>query len=234
MSTHITANDEDIAQVVLLPGDPLRARHIAETFLDGAKCYSEVRGMLGYTGTYEGVRVSVQGTGMGIPSFSIYAHELLSDYQCKTLIRVGTCGALQDGVGLRDIVLAMSAATDSGFNRSTFSTVDFAPTASFELLLAAHANATRLGIQVHVGSVFTTDLFYRENADIVDCLADYGVLAVEMETAALYTLAAKFGARALSVLTVSDHMKTGEQTTQKEREQQFNDMIKLALTTACQ
>ena len=232
MSIHIGAADGQVADTVLLPGDPLRARHIAETFLEGAACYSEVRGMLGFTGLYRGSRVSVQGTGMGIPSVSIYAHELIEEYGARTLIRVGTCGAMQERVRVRDVVLAMSASTDSNVNRLRFQTVDFAPAADFELLLRAYEAARAGGISVHVGNVFTTDTFYGDDRGGEQRLAAHGTLAVEMETAALYTIAARFGARALAVLTVSDHLLTGEATTAAERQTSFRQMIEIALAAA--
>lgn len=229
MSVHMSAKAGEIADRVLLPGDPLRAKYIAENFLEGAVCYTQVRGMLGYTGTYKGQRVSVQGTGMGVPSISIYAHELIKDYGVKRLIRVGTCGAYQESLQLRDIILAMSAATDSAVNQYRFGTITYAPTASFPLLLAAYQAATQLGKTVQVGSVFTTDTFYTEDESMTQKLIDYGVLAVEMESAALYTLAAKFGVESLSVLTVSDHLITHAQTTSDEREKSFGDMVEIAL-----
>lgn len=232
MSTHMEARNGDVADVVLLPGDPLRAEHIANTFFESPVCYTKVRGMLGFTGTYRGKRVSVQGTGMGIPSISIYASELLHDYKVKTLIRVGTCGALQKTMQVRDLVLAMSASTDSAVNRLRFPGVDFAPTANFALLQKAYQLAQEKSIHVHVGPIFTSDTFYREDTALMETLTSYGTLAVEMETAALYTLAAKARASALTILTVSDHVVTGEATTTKERQETFDDMVELALATA--
>ncbi|MCL6452788.1 MAG: purine-nucleoside phosphorylase [Alicyclobacillus sp.] len=232
MSVHIGAQPGEVADIVLLPGDPLRAKYIAETFLEGAACYNEVRGMLGFTGRYRGVRVSVQGTGMGVPSISIYAHELMHSYGVRTLIRVGTCGAYQPDVRVRDLILAMSASTDSAVNQIRFPHVNYAPTADFELLRAAFDAAVVKGIRTHVGSVFTSDTFYREDAETVARLTAYGTLAVEMETAALYTLAAKARARALAVLTVSDHLVTGEETTAVERQTSFSDMVEVALAAA--
>ncbi|MDD9148597.1 purine-nucleoside phosphorylase [Sporolactobacillus sp. CQH2019] len=229
MSIHIEAKPGEIADTVLLPGDPLRARYIAETYLEDAVCYNNVRGMLGYTGTYRGKRLSVQGTGMGIPSISIYVNELIRDYDVGTLIRVGTCGGIQTDIHVRDVVLAMSAATDSAVNHAVFPGIDYAPTANFELLKKAFDIGTELGASLRVGSVLSADVFYRDSMDIMKKLADYGVLAVEMETSALYTLAAKYGARALTVLTVSDHVFSGEETTAQERQTTFNDMIKIAL-----
>ncbi|WP_050180642.1 purine-nucleoside phosphorylase [Domibacillus robiginosus] len=233
MSVHIGAKSGDIAETVLLPGDPLRAKYIAETFLENPVCYNEVRGMLGFTGTYKGKKVSVQGTGMGVPSISIYVNELIQSYDVKNLIRVGTCGAIQQDVKVRDVILAMTSSTDSSMNRVTFPGIDYAPTADWSLLKAAHDAGTEKGLQLKVGSVFTADQFYNDNADHKKW-AQYGILAIEMETTALYTLAAKFGRRALSVLTVSDHIVTGEETTSEERQTTFNEMIEVALDAAVQ
>jgi purine-nucleoside phosphorylase len=233
MSTHIGAQPGEIAERVLMPGDPLRAKWIAETYLEDAKCYSTVRGMLGFTGRWRGVDVSVQGSGMGMPSCSIYAHELITEYGVKTLIRVGSCGALTEDLRLRDVVAASGASTDSNMNRMRFDgLIDYAPVADFPLLRTAVDVAERRGIQMHVGPIFAADAFYTDRPDLYDALADYGVLAVEMETAALYTIAARFRARALTVLTVSDHIKTGERTTAQEREQTFGQMVEIALDTA--
>jgi purine-nucleoside phosphorylase len=232
MSTHIGAKPGEIAPRVLMPGDPLRAKWIAETYLDDAKCYSTVRGMFGYTGRWSGVEVSVQGSGMGMPSASIYAHELLNEYEINTLIRVGSCGAITTDLQLRDVVAASGASTDSNMNRVRFDgLIDYAPVADFELLRTSVEAAGRRGIQMHVGPILAADAFYTDRPDLYDRLADYGVLAVEMETAALYTIAARFKARALTVLTVSDHIKTGEHTNAQEREQTFSQMIEIALDT---
>ncbi|HWB34648.1 MAG TPA: purine-nucleoside phosphorylase [Rugosimonospora sp.] len=233
MSTHIGAEPGEIAPRVLMPGDPLRAKWIAEEFLSDAKCYSTVRNMLGFTGTYQGVPVSVQGSGMGMPSASIYTHELLDDYGVKTLIRVGTCGALRDDLQLRDVIAASSSGTDSAANRMRFDgLVDYAPVADFELLRTAVDVAAARGIPVRVGQVFASDVFYTDRPDLFDKLALYGVLAVEMETAALYTIAARFGARALTLLTVSDHIKTGARTTAQERQETFSHMVEVGLAAA--
>jgi len=230
MSTHIGAKPGEIAERVLMPGDPLRAKWIAETFLDDATCYTTVRNMLGFTGSYHGVPVSIQGSGMGIPSFSIYAHELLAEYGCSTLIRVGTCGAITESLNVRDVVAASGASTDSAMNRVRFDgLVDYAPVADFFLLRSAVDAAERRGIPMHIGPVFAADAFYTDRPDLYDRLADYGVLAVEMETAALYTTAARFRARALTLLTVSDHIKRGEHTSADEREQTFREMVEIAL-----
>ena len=231
MSIHIAAKPGEIAETILLPGDPLRAKYIAETFLENPVCYNEVRGMLGYTGTYKGKRISVQGTGMGVPSISIYVNELISSYDVKTLIRVGTCGAIQKDVKVRDVILGMTASTDSKMNQLTFNGIDYAPCADFELLKNAYEAGVEKGLKMKVGNIFTADQFYNDNADH-EKWAKYQILAVEMESSALYTLAAKFGRRALSVLTVSDHILTGEETTAEERQTTFNDMIEVALEAA--
>lgn len=232
MSVHLAAQVGDIAKAVLLPGDPLRAKSIAETFLTDVHCYNEVRGMFGFTGTYKGKRISIQGTGMGIPSISIYAQELMMDYGVRTLIRVGTCGGMHADLDVRDIVLAMSASTDSAVNRIRFKGLDFAPTADFSLLSQAHALAAARNRKVMAGPIFTSDTFYNEDVGSMERLRDYNILAVEMETSALYTLAAKFSARALSILTVSDHIFTGATTTSEERQSTFHDMVEVALETA--
>lgn len=231
MSIHIGAKANEIADKVLLPGDPLRAKYIAETFLENATCYNHVRGMLGFTGTYKGKRISVQGTGMGVPSISIYINELMQSYDVQTLIRVGTCGAIQKDVKIRDVILAMTASTDSQMNRIIFGGIDYAPTANFDLLRNAYDAGIEKGLKLKAGNIFTADMFYTDHADW-EKLAKYGILAVEMETTALYTIAAKFGRKALSILTVSDHILTGEVTTSEERQTTFNDMIEVALETA--
>ncbi|WP_078546405.1 purine-nucleoside phosphorylase [Litchfieldia alkalitelluris] len=231
MSVHIEAKPNEIAETILLPGDPLRAKYIAETFLEDATCYNNVRGMLGFTGTYKGNRISVQGTGMGVPSISIYVNELIQSYNVQNLIRVGTCGAIQKDVKVRDVILAMTSSTDSQMNRLTFGGVDYSPTASFDLLKNAYDVGVKKGLNLKVGNVFTADQFYNDNAEL-EKWASYGILAVEMETTALYTLAAKFNRKALSVLTVSDHILTGEETTSEERQVTFNDMIEVALDAA--
>jgi purine-nucleoside phosphorylase len=230
MSVHIGAKPGDIAELVLLPGDPLRAKWIAETYLTDAECYSTVRNMLGFTGIYNGVRVSVQGSGMGMPSCSIYTHELINEYGVKSLIRVGSCGALTESIQLRDVVAASGSSTDSAMNRARFDgLIDYAPVADFWLLRAAVNAAEARGIHMHVGPILAADAFYTDRPDLYDTLADYGVLAVEMESAALYTIAARFRAKALTLLTVSDHLKTGEHTTSQEREQTFGQMVDVAL-----
>lgn len=232
MSIHIGAKKGDIADTILMPGDPLRAKFIAETFLEDVIQYNEVRGMLGFTGTYKGKRISVQGSGMGVPSISIYLNELMNEYDVHTFIRVGTCGAMQEHINVRDIILAQGASTDSQVNRLVFNGIDYAPLADFDLLHKAYMTAKEKGITPHVGNVFTSDVFYRDNAEEVnELLTRYNVLAVEMETTALYTLAAKFNRQALSILTVSDHVITGELTSSEERETSFLTMMELALDT---
>ncbi len=231
MSTHLAAADGQIAPHVLMPGDPMRAKWIAENFLDGAECYSEVRGMLGFSGTYRGEPVSVQGSGMGLPSLSIYVNELLREYGVRSIVRVGSCGALTEELALRDLVIASGACTNSSMNRIRFDGLDYAPVADFELLRAAHdaATARDLDVTTKVGLLFSTDSFYNPRAELVGRMADYGVLAVEMETSELYTLCAQHKARALAICTVSDHIVTGEQTTAQDRERSFGDMVEIAL-----
>jgi purine-nucleoside phosphorylase len=229
MSIHIAARQGQIADRILLPGDPLRAKYIAENLLQGAERFNEVRNMFGYTGTYAGVRVSVMGTGMGMPSLSIYVNELLKDYGVKKLIRVGTCGATRKEVKLRDLILAMSASTDSAVNKVRFQGMDYAPTASFALLMNAYRAASEAGYAPFVGQVISSDSFYTEDPDQWKLWAKFGVLGVEMETAELYTLAAKYDAQALSILTVSDHLVTGEATSSAERQTTFSAMAETAL-----
>jgi purine-nucleoside phosphorylase len=232
MSIHIAAEKGQIAPRVLFPGDPLRAKWIAETYLSDVICYTEIRNMFGFTGTYKGERISVQGSGMGQPSASIYAHELFAEYDVQTLIRVGTCGALTEAVRVRDVIVAMSASTDSQMNRLRFHGIEYAPTADYQLLRAAVDAAEAAGLNVHVGQVFSGDLFYNDRPDLVSRTAEYGVLGVEMEAAALYTLAAKFGRRALGIMTVSDHLITHEVTSAEERQTTFSEMITIALDAA--
>ncbi len=229
MSIHIAARPGEIAKTVLLPGDPLRAKWIAENFLDNAVLYSSVRNMFGFTGTYKGKEISVQGHGMGMPSMSIYAHELFNDYGVETAIRVGTCGGLK-GVQIRDVIIAMAASTDSNINRKATG-IDFAPHANFELLQKAVSAARTKGISYHVGGVATVDSFYEE-INMAPILESYGLLAVEMETSALYTLAMRFGRKAISLLTVSDLLSGGEVASSEERESGFKSMIEIALEAA--
>lgn len=234
MSIHIEAKTGEIADRVLLPGDPLRAKYIAETFLEDAVCYNNVRGMLGFTGTYKGKKVSIQGTGMGMPSASIYIHELINDYKVTKLVRIGTCGALQKDVKLRDVIIAQGASTDSAMIAQEFPHISLAPLGNFDLLKKSYELGLEKNLNLVVGNIFCSDTFYNNDKEMQTKLADHGILAVEMETAALYFLAAKFGVQALSLLTVSDHIITGEATTSQERQLTFNDMIEVALETICQ
>ncbi|MDR0452344.1 MAG: purine-nucleoside phosphorylase [Treponema sp.] len=232
MSIHLAAEPGEIAETVLLPGDPLRARFIAENFLENPRQYNDIRNVLGFTGAYKGKQLSVQGTGMGIPSFSIYANELFRDYGVRRAIRVGTAGSMRENVKLRDLVLAMSACTNSGVNKNRFGGRDFAPTASFGLLKAAHEIAIARGWNPVVGPVLSTDLFYGEDSDEWKLWAKFGVAAVEMECAELYTLAAKYGREALTILTISDSLVSHELTSAEERQKTFTRMMEVALDTA--
>ena len=229
---HIGAEKGQIAETILLPGDPLRAKYIAETFLEDVVQYNNVRGMLGFTGTYKGKRISVQGTGMGIPSIGIYSHELISEFGVKNLIRIGTAGSYQEDVKLRDVGIAMSASTDSAINKLRFNGADYAPTANADMVFKAYEIAKEKGLNVKAGNVFTSDTFYGDDPEAWKKWAKFGVLCVEMETAQLYTTAAKFGAKALTLLTISDSFITSEVTTAEERQTTFNDMIVVALETA--
>ena len=229
---HIGAEKGQIAETILLPGDPLRAKYIAETFLEDVVQYNNVRGMLGFTGTYKGKRISVQGTGMGIPSIGIYSHELISEFGVKNLIRIGTAGSYQEDLKLRDVVIAMSASTDSAINKLRFNGADYAPTANAEMVFKAYEIAKEKGMNVKAGNVFTSDTFYGDDPEAWKKWAKFGVLCVEMETAQLYTTAAKLGAKALTLLTISDSFITSEVTTAEERQTTFNDMIVVALETA--
>ena len=229
---HIGANKGDIAETILLPGDPLRAKYIAETFLEDAVQYNNVRGMLGFTGTYKGKKVSVQGTGMGVPSIGIYAHELIAEFGVKNLIRIGTAGSYQEDIKVRDVVLAMSASTDSAINKLRFNGADYAPTANAEMLFKAYEIAKQKRLNVKAGNVFTSDTFYGDDPNAWKKWAKFGVLCVEMETAQLYTTAAKLGANALTLLTISDSFITHEVTSAEERQTTFNEMIEVALETA--
>ena len=232
MTVHIGAKPGDIAETVLLPGDPYRARWAAQTFLQDAVLVNETRGMLGYTGTWNGHRVTIHGTGMGMPSISIYANELIRDFGAQTLIRIGSAGALQPHVNVRDIVLAQATTTLGSPSRSIFKELSFAPVADFGLLSAAHAAATARSIPTHVGGIFSSDTFYDERQDLSDQLQRHGCLAVEMEAAELYTLAARYGRRALAVLTISDHILTHEALPADQRERSFGDMVQIALEAA--
>ena len=232
MSTHIEAKKGDIAETILLPGDPQRAKWIAETFFENPICFNTVRGMLGYTGMFKGKRISVMGTGMGIPSISIYANELITHYGVKNLIRVGSAGSYQPYVKIRDIVLAMSTSTNSNINTLRFNGADYAPTANFELFQKAIEVAKNKNIPMQAGNVLTSDEFYTDDIQYYKKWAEFGVLCVEMESAGLYTVAAKLGAKALSILTISDSLVTRESTTSKERESTFKDMIEIAIELA--
>ena len=231
MSTHLEAKPGEIAESVLLPGDPMRAKWIAETFLEDAKCYNDVRAMLGYTGTFKGQRISVQGTGMGIPSALIYCHELINEYGVKNLIRVGSAGAYQPDIKLRDIVIAMAASSTSGINNSRFINADYSPTANFELLMKAANYAREHDIPIKAGNVLSTDEFYEDDFDAYKLWAEFGVLCVEMEAAGLYTIAAKHNVRALAILTISDSLVRKQRATANERESTFSNMVKIALNT---
>ncbi len=226
---HISAEKGDFAPSILLPGDPLRARHIAENFLDDAREVNAVRNMLGYTGSYQGVPISVMGTGMGIPSASIYCTELITEYGVERLIRVGSCGGILPSVKIRDVVIAIGACTDSGVNRVRYGGYDFAATADYWLLQAAVEAARAKGVEAKVGNVHSADLFYNPDAEAFDLMEAMGVLAVEMEAAGLYGVAAEKGGRALTIATVSDHVRTGEATSSEERQQTFDEMIEIAL-----
>ncbi len=232
MTIHIGAAPGDIAKTVLLPGDPYRARWAAATFLDSPRLVNEVRGMLGYTGTWRGHPVTIHGSGMGMPSLSIYANELIRDYGATTLIRVGSAGGMQHRVKVRDVVLATTASSLSTPSSGIFREVNFAPCADFGLLRAAWDAAQAKGIATHAGGIYSSDTFYDERPDLNDQLQRHGVLCVEMETAELYTLAARHGARALAVLTISDHLLTHEALPAADRERSFGDMIEIALTAA--
>ncbi|MDW4551002.1 purine-nucleoside phosphorylase [Defluviimonas sp. D31] len=232
MTIHIGAKPGEIAETVLMPGDPYRAKWAAETFLKDAVCVNQVRGMLGFTGTWNGHRVTIQGSGMGMPSLSIYANELIREYGAKTLIRIGSAGAMLDAVKLRDVVIAMTASTISTPSRGFFKEMQFAPAADFGLLERAVAAARAKGTRIHVGGIYSADVFYDERPDLTEILARHGVLAVEMEAAELYTVAARHGARALAVLTVSDHLLTHEALPSEDRERSFGDMVEIALGAA--
>lgn len=232
MSIHIGAEKGDIAETILLPGDPLRAKWIAETYLKDAFCFNRIRNMFGYTGFYNGKRISVMGTGMGVPSISIYAHELITDYNVKNLIRVGSAGSYQKDIELRDVVLAMAASSNSGLNELRFNGADYAPTANFELFQKAVDIAKSKQIPVKAGNVFTSDEFYADDFESYKKWSKFGVLCVEMESAGLYTIAAKHNVNALTILTISDSLVTGERTSTKERETTFKDMVEIALELA--
>ncbi|PPB80575.1 purine-nucleoside phosphorylase [Albidovulum inexpectatum] len=232
MSIHIGARPGDIAETVLMPGDPYRAKWAAETFLDNPVCVNQVRGMLGFTGTWRGNRVTIHGSGMGMPSLSIYANELIRDYGARTLIRIGSAGAMQHHVKIRDIVIAMTASTISTPSRGIFRELNFAPVADFGLLEKAVQAARARGATFHAGGIYSSDVFYDERPDLTETMTRHGVLCVEMETAELYTVAARHGARALAVLTISDHLLTHEALPSEDRERSFGDMVEIALEAA--
>lgn len=232
MSIHIGANPGDIAPTVLMPGDPYRARWAAQTFLQDARCINEVRGMLGFTGTWKGHEVTIQGSGMGMPSFSIYANELIRDFGAKTLIRIGSCGAMQPDIKLRDVIIAMTASTLNSPSSGIFRDLNFAPCADFGLLEAAVAAARTRETPCHVGGIYSSDVFYDERPDLTEQMTRHGVLGVEMEAAELYHLAARHGIRALGIMTVSDHLITREELPSEQRERSFGDMVEIALEAA--
>ncbi len=232
MTPHINAKKEDIAETVLMPGDPRRAKWAAENFLDNARLVNEVRGMYGFTGTYKGNPVTIHGSGMGMPSLSIYANELITQYGAKTLIRIGSCGAMQDDVKVRDVVIAMTATTLSTPSRGIFKELNFAPCADYGLLENAVTAARDTGAQTHVGGIYSSDVFYDERPDLNELMMRHGTLAVEMEAAELYLVAARHKARALAICTVSDHLITHEALPPEDREQSFGDMVEIALHAA--
>lgn len=232
MTIHIGAKPEQIAETVLMSGDPYRAKWAAETFLKDVELVNEVRGMLGFTGTWKGNRVTIQGSGMGMPSLSIYANELLKEYGAKTLIRIGSCGAMQKRVAVRDVIIAMTASTLSTPSRGFFKELNFAPCADWSLLRAAVNAAETKGTKTHVGGIYSSDVFYDERPDLNEQMVRHGILGVEMEAAELYTLAARYDARALAVLTVSDHLLTGDALPASDRESSFGEMVEIALEAA--
>lgn len=234
MSLHIAAQPGEIADKILLPGDPLRAKYIAETFLKDVHCYNEIRGMLGFTGTYNGVKISVQGTGMGIPSISIYANELMAEYGVKQLIRVGTCGSIHPDVELKDLVIATGAHTDSAMNADRFGSISFSATPDYDLLSSAVEYARGRGYAARPACVFTSDKFYDDRMEEkIALMGRYGAVSLDMETCELYTLAAKFGCQALSILTVSDHILNGTKVSPQERQTSLSQMVEVALETLC-
>jgi len=232
MTIHIGAQPGDIAETVLLPGDPYRAKWAADTYLSDVRLVNNVRGMLGFTGTWQGHPVTIQGSGMGMPSLSIYVNELIRDYNAKTLIRIGSCGGMQDHVGLRDVIVAMTASTITSPSSGIFREVNYAPCADWSLLNAAVRAAKSKDTRTHVGGIYSSDVFYDERPDLNEQMVRHGILAVEMEAAELYTLAARHKRRALAVLTVSDHLITGEALPSDQRETSFGDMVEIALQAA--
>ena len=232
MTIHIGAKIDEIADTVLLPGDPMRAKWAAEQFLTSPRLVNQVRGMFGYTGTYNGNRVTIQGSGMGMPSLSIYANELIRDYNAQTLIRIGSCGGMQPNIDIRDIILAQTTTYVTTPSSTVMKEISFSPCADFELIKNAHSFAESKGFKTHVGNIYSSDTFYDERADLNEQMVRHGVLAVEMEAAELYTLAARFNRKALAILTVSDHLQTGEALPSDEREKTFAQMIEVALAAA--
>ncbi len=232
MTIHIGAKPEDIAETVLLPGDPYRAKWAAETFLDDVTLVNEVRGMLGFTGYWKGNRVTIHGSGMGMPSLSIYANELIRDYNAQTRIRIGSCGGMQKHVDGRDVIIAMTATSLSTPSSGIFKEINFAPCADYGLLRAAVDAAQAKGTPTHVGGIYSSDVFYDERPDLNEQMVRHGILGVEMEAAELYNLAARHGRRALAVLTVSDHLLTGAALPSEDREKSFGDMVEIALAAA--
>ena len=232
MTIHIGANPGDIAETVLMPGDPYRAKWAALNFLKDATLVNEVRGMLGYTGMWNGNRVTIQGSGMGMPSLSIYANELITQYNAQTLIRIGSCGGMQPQVGIRDIIIAMTASTITSPSSGVLREINFAPAADWSLLRAAVAAAEAKGATTHIGGIYSADVFYDERPDLTEQMTRHGILGVEMEAAELYTLAARHKRRALAILTVSDHLQTGEALPAEDRERSFGDMVEIALHAA--
>ncbi|WP_370228827.1 purine-nucleoside phosphorylase [Cognatishimia sp.] len=232
MTIHIGAKPGEIAETVLLPGDPYRAKWAADTFLTDVTCVNEVRGMLGFTGMWNGNRVTIHGSGMGMPSLSIYVNELIKDYGAKTLIRIGSCGGMQEKVAIRDVIIAMTATSLSTPSRGIFKEINFAPSADYGLLRAAADAAQSKGSATHVGGIYSSDVFYDERPDLNEQMVRHGILGVEMEAAELYNLAARHGRRALAVLTVSDHLLTGESLPSDQREKSFGDMVEIALEAA--
>ncbi|MFP3029254.1 MAG: purine-nucleoside phosphorylase [Arsenophonus sp.] len=228
-TTHINAKTDDFAEIILMPGDPLRAKHIAENYLTESLQVNDVRGMLGFTGNYQGRRISVMGHGIGIPSCSIYMKELITDFGVKTIIRVGSCGAISQQVKLHDIIIGLGACTDSKVNRLKFDDNDFAAIADYDLVHNAVTAAKAKNFNVRVGNIFSTDLFYKYQIQVFDTMEKYGILGVEMEAAGMYSIAAEYGVKALTICTVSDHIRRGEKTTSAERQTTFNKMVEIAL-----
>ena len=230
-TAHINAAPGDFAETVLMPGDPLRAEYIATSFLDNARRVSDVRNMWGYTGTYQGKSVSVMAHGMGIPSASIYTHELITEYGVKRVIRVGSCGTSHPDVELRDLVIAMGASTDSAVNRMRFGGYDLAPLASFDLVEKAVAAARAAGVRHHVGNIFSADLFYTPDPGMFETMAKYNIFGIEMEAAGIFPIAAENNAEALAICTVSDDIPNGKHLSSDERATSFDEMITVALET---